>query len=100
MATTARQRHGTKLVERLTVYELRTALKSLSDQSNSTQVSNADLRPRILAELHDLAHVFKKATADRLSLHRPYDLKIDLKEGFEPSFEPLYKLSRQEIKTL
>jgi hypothetical protein len=63
-------------------------------------VPDADPRPRISAELHDLAHVFKKATADRLPPHRPYDLKIDLKEGFESPFEPLYKLSRQEIKTL
>jgi hypothetical protein len=63
-------------------------------------MSNADSRSRILVELHDLAHVFKKGTADRLLSHRSYDLKIDLKEGFEPSFGPLYKLSRQEMKTL
>jgi hypothetical protein len=100
MATTARQRHGTELVGRLTVYELRTALKSLSDQGNPAQVPDADPRPRIPAELHDLAHAFKIATADRLPPHRPYDLKIDLKEGFEPPFGPLYKLSRQEMKTL
>jgi hypothetical protein len=61
---------------------------------------NADSRSGILAELHDLTHVFRKAMADRLLSHRPYDLKIDLKEGFEPPFEPLYKLSRQEIETL
>jgi hypothetical protein len=76
------------------------ALKFLSDQSNSTQMPNADFRSEISAELHDLAHVFKKATVDRLLSHRSYDLKIDLKEDFEPPFEPLYKLSRQEIKTL
>jgi hypothetical protein len=63
-------------------------------------VPDADLRSRILAELHDLAHVFKKTTVDRLPPHRPYDLKIDLKEDFEPPFGPLYKLSRQEMKTL
>jgi hypothetical protein len=89
-----------KLVERLMIYELRTALKSLLNQSNLAQVLNADPRPEIFAELHDLTHVFRKATADRLFSHRSYDLKIDLKEGFEPPFEPLYKLSRQEIKTL
>jgi hypothetical protein len=63
-------------------------------------MSNADSRSEILAELHDLAHVFRKATADRLLSHRSYDLKIDLKEDFQPPFGPLYKLSRQEIKTL
>jgi hypothetical protein len=100
MTTIARRRHGTKLVGRLTVYELRTALKFLSGQNNSTQAPEADSRQGILAELHDLAHAFGKATVDRLPPHRSYDLKIDLKEDFEPPFESLYKLSREEMKAL
>jgi hypothetical protein len=100
MTTTARRRHGTELAGRLTVYELRTALKSLSGQDNSTQASDAESQQEILAELHDLAHVFEKATVDRLSSYRLYDLKIDLKEGFESSFGSLYKLSREEMEAL
>jgi hypothetical protein len=87
MTTPARRRYDTELAERLTIYELRTALKSLSSQNNSTQMSNAELQQEILVKLHDLTHVFKKVTVDRLSSHRLYDLKIDLKEDFESSFE-------------
>ena len=51
-------------------------------------------------ELYDLVYVFRKTLAENLSSYRLYDLKIELKDDFEPPFGPLYKLSRNELKTL
>ena len=42
---------------------------------------------------HDLVPLLKKAIADKLPPHRPYDYKITLKEGFSPPFGPIYSLS-------
>ena len=41
-------------------------------------------------EYHDFVPLFKKAVADVLPLHRKYDHKITLEEGFTPPFGPIY----------
>ena len=104
MTTKARRRHHVKVVGTFTVYDLRTTLKAFATQCPggglSADVSDEDIRRKIPAELHDLAYAFRKTLAEDLSPHRPYDLKIELKDGFEPPFGPLYKLLRDELEML
>ena len=93
-----------EVVGTFTVYDLRTTLKAFATQCPgeglSADVFDEDIRRKVLVELHDLAYVFRKTLAENLSPHRPYNLKIELKDGFEPPFGPLYKLSRDELETL
>ena len=49
---------------------------------------------------YDLAYMFKKTFTESLLSYRLYDLRIDLKDGFELLFEPLYKLLQHELETL
>ena len=104
MTTKARRRHHVEAVGTFTVYDLRTTLKAFATQCSrgglSADVFDEDIRRKISAELHDLAYAFRKTLAENLSLYRLYDLKIELKDGFELSFDPLYKLSRNELETL
>ena len=51
-------------------------------------------------DYHDFADVFSKAKADTPAPHRPYDLKITLKDGKESPQTPIYPLSTSELKTL
>src|SRR3979490_3396368 len=50
-------------------------------------------------EYHDFLDVFSKTRANTVAPHRPYDLKIELKDGTSP-FGPIYSLSQSELKTL
>ena len=49
---------------------------------------------------HDFVPLFKKAVADVLPLHRQYDHKITVKEGFMLPFGSIYSLSIPELKAL
>jgi hypothetical protein len=49
---------------------------------------------------HDFVDVFSKQKAEKLADHHPYNLKINLEENHEPSFSPIYSLSKLELKTL
>ena len=51
-------------------------------------------------EYHEFLLLFKKAIADILPPHQPYDYKITLKEGFSPPLGLLYSLSRPELQAL
>ena len=44
--------------------------------------------------------VFKKKNADMLPQHRSYDCGIDLQEGTQPPFGPIYSLSQNELALL
>ena len=44
--------------------------------------------------------VFEKKNADILPEHRPYDCAIDLQDGAQPPFGPIYNLSQNELTTL
>jgi hypothetical protein len=59
-----------------------------------------DPRERLPKEYHEFMDVFSKQEADKLPPHRPYDHKIQLKEGVEPPFGPLYDMSREELQVL
>jgi hypothetical protein len=51
-------------------------------------------------EYHKFADVFSKGKSDTLLPHRPYDLKIDLKEGASPPPGHMYSLSQPELDAL
>jgi hypothetical protein len=44
--------------------------------------------------------VFEKKNANTLSKHQPYDYTIDLVEGTQPSFRPIYILSQGKLVAL
>ncbi len=52
------------------------------------------------AEYHDFADVFSDSLSEKLPKHRPYDLKINIKEGMSPLLGPIYSLSESELKAL
>ena len=57
-------------------------LSDISISANSASISKEALDlSNIPEEYHDFANVFSKAKAEKLALHQPYDLKINLEEG-------------------
>jgi len=44
--------------------------------------------------------VFEKRNVDTLSKPRPYDCSIDLMEGAQPPFDPIYNLSQDKLVAL
>ena len=52
------------------------------------------------AKYHEFLPLFKKAIANVLPPHQPYNHKITLKEGLSPSVSLLYSLSRPELQAL
>ena len=52
------------------------------------------------SEYHDYADVFSAAEAASLPPHRAYDHAIDLEEGAQPPYGPIYSMSETELKAL
>ena len=44
--------------------------------------------------------VFEKKNVDMLPQHRPYNCGIDVQEGTQPPFGPIYSLSQNELASL
>ena len=51
-------------------------------------------------DFHSFLSVFDKSNSDKLPGHGPYDHTIPLKEGTQPKFGPVYRLSEVELKAL
>ena len=79
------------------VPELRTDLPAAIATTAAAAIEDDKIRGLVPAEYHNFLPLFKKAIADVLPSHRPYDHKIMLKEDFSPPFGPLYSLSRPEL---
>lgn len=58
------------------------------------------LRDIVPDQYHDHLSAFSKHKADTLPPHRPYDLSIEMEEGKQPPFGPLYSLSELELRAL
>ena len=52
------------------------------------------------AQYKEYQDVYEKKNVDMLPQYRPYDCGIDLQEGIEPPFGPIYNLSQNELATL
>ena len=55
---------------------------------------------QILKEYHEYIDVFNENKADRFPESRPWDHKIELKEGFQPKSFKTYNLTLEEQKEL
>ena len=64
----------------------------LSESTRTTTV--------IPEQYREFQDVFEKKNADILPEHRPYDCSIDLQDGAQPSFGPIYNLSQNELSAL
>ena len=54
------------------------------------------LQEMVPKEYHEYLEIFDKKTSDRLPEHKPWDHKIDLKEGFIPKSHKIYPLTQTE----
>jgi hypothetical protein len=54
------------------------------------------LKEQILKEYHEHLDIFDKNKADRFPTSRPWDHKIELKEGFQPKSFKTYNLTPEE----
>ena len=76
-------------------------LSDISVSANSASVSKeAPDLSNIPEEYHNFANIFSKAKAEKLALHRPYDLKINLEEGTFLPIVLMYPLSQFELEVL
>ena len=76
-------------------------LSDIYVSANSASISEEVLDlSNVLEEYHDFANIFSKAKAEKLALHWPYDLKINLEEGTSPPIIPMYPLSQSELEVL
>lgn len=66
-----------------TVYHIDRALREYEGQPTQDD----KIKELVPTEYYNFLPLFKKAVADILPPHRPYDYKIALKEGFNPPFE-------------
>ena len=74
---------------------------SLRYKMPEEELSEAEKIKKLLPkEYHDFVLLFKKAIADVLPRHRPYDCKIILKKEFMLPFGSIYSLSILELKAL
>jgi hypothetical protein len=55
---------------------------------------------RVPLDYHEFVDVFDKGKASQLPPHHPYNLKIDLEEGFAPPLGTIYPLSPVELEAL
>src|SRR5260221_9117751 len=60
---------------------------------NLSQVTATEILDSILAEYHEFRDIFSGEKAGTLTLHRTYDLQINVKEGMKPIHRPIYSLS-------
>jgi len=55
---------------------------------------------KLLAKYEEYWDVFEKKNVDTLPQHQPYDCGIELQEGAQPPFGPIYNLSQNELAAL
>jgi hypothetical protein len=62
---------------------------------------NVEPRPHeIPSQYQEFKDVFEKKNADTLPKHQPYNYAIDLGEGKQPPFRPIYNLSQDKLVVL
>ena len=74
-------------------------LHSLDIQANSTKLAEVSDLSNVSSKYYEFADAFNKTKAKVLTPHcYPYNLKINLEEGIQPSVSPIYSLlaSKQE----
>jgi len=69
-------------------------------QANSAKLAETPDLSNVPSEYHKFADIFSKTKAETLPPHRPYNLKINLEEGAQPSVGPIYSLSASKQEAL
>ena len=69
-------------------------------QANSTKFVKAPDLSNVPSKYHKFTDVFSKTKAEVLTSHYPYDFKINLEKGTQPSVDPIYSLSASKQETL
>jgi len=81
-------------------YNFELCLCSLDIQANSTKLAKAPDISNVPSEYHEFANIFSKTKAETLPPYCPYNLKINLEEGAQPSVGSIYSLSASEQEAL
>ena len=55
---------------------------------------------KVLVEYYKHFNIFLQKEANKLAEYQPYNYKIILKEGKQPGFRPLYRISRNKLLVL
>ena len=63
-------------------------------------INEQDPRDQIPKHFRGYLDIMGQEAAEALPVHRPYDCKIDLKEGETAPWGPIYPLSENELQTL
>jgi len=63
-------------------------------------INEEDPRDQIPKEFRGYLDIMSQEVAEAVPAHRPYDCKIDLKEGETAPWGPIYPLSENELQTL
>ena len=84
----------------LSSYNFELCLCSSDIQANSTKLVEASDLSNVSSEYHEFADIFSKTKAKVFTPHRPYDLKINLKEGAQSPVGPIYSLSASKQEAL
>ena len=80
---------------------MRAAKKGNTFAIYATPTSQSIQRPTELpAQYKQYCDVIEKKNADTLPQHQPYDCSIELQEGAQPPFGPIYGLSQNELAAL
>lgn len=82
------------------VSDLVSAIPNPDGEDDDAPPDHAQLLNLIPPEHHGYLDVFSKVNADRLPKHSPYDHAIDLEEGKQPKFSPIYLCSARELQAL
>src|SRR5258708_4753102 len=67
---------------------------------NPLQATATEILDSILAKYHEFHNIFSGEKVGTLTLHRPYDLQINVEEGAKPVHGPIYSLSPLELVAL
>jgi hypothetical protein len=86
-------KHEKLKVYAMTPYQINKALGMKGYQEKPLE----EVRPKVY---HKFLPLFCKVTAEILSLHQPYNHKIECQDDFTTPFRPIYSLSRKMFQVL
>ena len=81
-------------------HNFKLCLCSLEIQANSAKLAETPDLSNIPSEYHKFANVFSKTKTEVLAPHCSYNLTINLEEGAQPLFGPIYSFSASEQEVL
>ena len=74
-----------------------TTSEELEEYCRCKNVNPATILPK---RYHQFLYIFSKKEAHTLSIHRPYDHAINIKDGYQTPSAIMYGMTRDEIQEL